>query len=94
MSDERDDSNERNVTLETRETIGTIETKRKRCTPADFGREGQECEGSGEGEWTWGMGVGGACYVLPLCPGVEASEVGGGEVFVEGVCPGIASAEG
>ena len=44
----------------------------------------------GHGEW----GVGGACHVHPLCPGVEASEVGGGEAFVDGVSPGIAGTGG
>ena len=49
---ERNEVNERNATLKTTGTRGTKRmrgTKGKRCTPADFGREGQECEGSGEG---------------------------------------------
>ena len=86
--------NERNVTLGTKGTIGTRGTKGKRCTPADFGREGQECEEVERGDGHGGMGVGGACHVRPLCAGVEASEVGRGEAFFDGVCPGIAGTGG
>ena len=97
--EERNVRNDRNDRNDRNERGDRIEEERKelRKKVALLRTSGGKGRSAGEVERGMGMevwGVGGACHVHPLCPGVEASEVGRGEACFEGVCPGIAGTGG